>query len=258
MVVMINLNLGHKLFIINSDGDMSLVSPKYLMLMLVCNKVSRAWWRLWEVEIPWRETNFFSFWFFGFGLTETETATVQIRNAHTAAANQEKRPKKKQHVHLCSHTHKHTNALSTDWEDSNSFKSTLVQHFAVFSNWTCFFCFFYFKDFFGPELERLSEICFYLKSADGISPVWILVLPWFSIRQTLGIHIQIEDGIVFWVVDLGLEQFHDVEESLKRSTEVNDCREGGEDFYTVRSVFLWFSLPIIFVVKFQCFNICLL
>lgn len=111
MVVMINLNLGHKLFIINSDGDMSLVSPKYLMLMLLCNKVSRAWWRLWEVEIPWRETNFFSFWFFGFGLTETETATVQIRNAHTAAANQEKRPKKSS-MYICVHTHTNTHKHS--------------------------------------------------------------------------------------------------------------------------------------------------
>lgn len=189
---------------------------------------------------------------FGFlGLDSQRLKQRQFKSGmHTQPQLIKRNGLKKSSMYICVHTHSHThtNALSTDWEDSNSFKSTLVQHFAVFSNWTCFFCFFYFKDFFGPELERLSEICFYLKSADGISPVWILVLPWFSIRQTLGIHIQIEDGIVFWVVDLGLEQFHDVEESLKRSTEVNDCREGGEDFYTVRSVFLWFSLPIIFVV----------
>lgn len=104
------------------------------------------------------------------------------------------------------------------------------------------FFFFILKTFFGPELERLSEICFYLKSADGISPVWILVLPWFSIRQTLGIHIQIEDGIVFWVVDLGLEQFHDVEESLKRSTEVNDCQRRRRRFLHCKiSIFMVFT-----------------
>lgn len=65
----------------------------------------------------------------------------------------------------------------------------------------------------------------YLKDLDGIGPVRVGVLPRFAIRQALGIHVQIENGVVFWVLDLTLKQLHDVQESLQGAADVYDCRQ---------------------------------
>lgn len=65
----------------------------------------------------------------------------------------------------------------------------------------------------------------YLEDLDGIEPVWVGVLPRFAICQALSKHIQIENGIVFRVLDLALEQFHDVQERLKGAADVHNCRQ---------------------------------
>lgn len=70
----------------------------------------------------------------------------------------------------------------------------------------------------------------YLKDLDGIGPVRVGVLPRFAIRQALGVHVQIEDGVVFWVLDLALKQLHDVQESLQGAADVHNCRQNKRHF----------------------------
>lgn len=68
------------------------------------------------------------------------------------------------------------------------------------------------------------NICFsYLKDVNGIGPVSVRVLPWFTICQTLSENIQVENGVVFRIRNLTLKQFHDVQESVQRATDVYDC-----------------------------------
>lgn len=64
----------------------------------------------------------------------------------------------------------------------------------------------------------------YLKDLDGIGPVGVGVLPRLAIRQALSKHVQIENGVVFRVLDLTLKQFHDVQESLQRAADVYNYR----------------------------------
>lgn len=68
----------------------------------------------------------------------------------------------------------------------------------------------------------------YLKDLDGIGPVRVGVLPRFAICQALCKHVQVENGVAFWVLDLGLKQFHDVQESLQRAADVYNCRQNKE------------------------------
>lgn len=65
----------------------------------------------------------------------------------------------------------------------------------------------------------------YLKDCDGICPVRVRILPGFALHQAFGKHIQIEDGVVFRVLDLTLEQLHDVQECLQRTADVYDYRK---------------------------------
>lgn len=70
-----------------------------------------------------------------------------------------------------------------------------------------------------------SVLCpLYLENLDGISPVRVGVLPRFAIRQAFSEHVQVEDGVVLWVLDLALKQFHDAQESVQGAAEVHDCR----------------------------------
>lgn len=64
----------------------------------------------------------------------------------------------------------------------------------------------------------------YLENLDGIRPVRVRVLPRFAIHQAFSKHVQVEDGIVFWVLDLALKQFHDAQESIQGTADVYDCR----------------------------------
>lgn len=64
----------------------------------------------------------------------------------------------------------------------------------------------------------------YLENLDGISPVRVGVLPRFAIRQAFSKHVQVEDGIIFWVLDLALKQFHDAHECVQGAADVYDCR----------------------------------
>ena len=65
----------------------------------------------------------------------------------------------------------------------------------------------------------------YLEDLDGIGPVWVGVLPRFAIGQALCKHVQIENGVVFGVLDLALKQLHDVQESVQWAADVHDCRQ---------------------------------
>lgn len=62
----------------------------------------------------------------------------------------------------------------------------------------------------------------YLKDVDGIGPFGVGVLPRPAIRQALGKHIQIEDGVVLRVLDLALKQLHDVQECVQGATDVHN------------------------------------
>lgn len=66
---------------------------------------------------------------------------------------------------------------------------------------------------------------FHLEDLDGIGPVGVGVLPRFPFGQALRKHVQIENSVVFWVLDLALKQFHDAEESLQGPADVHNCRE---------------------------------
>lgn len=75
----------------------------------------------------------------------------------------------------------------------------------------------------------------YLEDLDGVGPVWVGVVPRFAIGQALCKHVQIENGVVLGVLDLALEQLHDVQESVQRAADVHDCRQkkgnGEQDVY---------------------------
>lgn len=74
----------------------------------------------------------------------------------------------------------------------------------------------------------------YLKDLSEVDPVRVWGLPWCAIRQALTENIQIEDGIVFWVLDFTLEQFHDAQEGLQGAADVYNCRHNDNnkrDFY---------------------------
>lgn len=64
-----------------------------------------------------------------------------------------------------------------------------------------------------------------LEDLDGVGPVEVGLLPWFAIRQAFREHVQIEDGVVFWVLDLALEQLHDVQERVQGTADVNNCKQ---------------------------------
>jgi len=73
--------------------------------------------------------------------------------------------------------------------------------------------------------ENLCVPCFsYLKDLDGIGPFELGVLPRFTISQALCKHIQIEDSIVFRVLDLTLKLLHDDHECLQGPADIYDCR----------------------------------
>lgn len=65
----------------------------------------------------------------------------------------------------------------------------------------------------------------YLKDRDGICPVLIRILPGFAIHQAFSKNVEIEDGVVFGVLDFTLEQLHDVQERLKRAADVHNYRQ---------------------------------
>lgn len=69
----------------------------------------------------------------------------------------------------------------------------------------------------------------YLKDLSEIDPVRVRGLPRFAIGQALTENIQIEDGIVFWIVDFALEQLHDGQEGLQGAADVHDCRHKGRN-----------------------------
>lgn len=63
----------------------------------------------------------------------------------------------------------------------------------------------------------------YLEDLDWIRPVG--VLPRCAFRQALRKHVQVENGVVFWVLDLPLKQFHDVQERVQGPADVYNCRQ---------------------------------
>lgn len=66
-----------------------------------------------------------------------------------------------------------------------------------------------------------------LKKLDWILPLHSRALPQpvQLITEAFTKRIQVEDGIVFWVLHLLLKALHDFKEGLKRSADVHDCGE---------------------------------
>lgn len=72
----------------------------------------------------------------------------------------------------------------------------------------------------------------YLENLDGIKPVRVRVLPWFVIDQAFSKYIQVEDCIVFWVLDLNLEQLDDAQEGIQGTADIYDWRHNNSSWIT--------------------------
>lgn len=68
-----------------------------------------------------------------------------------------------------------------------------------------------------------------LEDLDGVGPVKVGPLPRFAISQAFRKLVQIEDGVVFRVLDLALKQLHDVQERLQGTADVNNCKQSSQE-----------------------------